>query len=308
MFGQVQDVDLKLLRVFRAVVRNGGFAAAQAELNVSLPTISLQMKQLEERLGLRLCERGHGRFRLTAHGEAVVKATHRLFVAIEDFRNELADLTNAPIGEVRLGILDHLTSNPSCRVHDAVAKLHEKFAGAELIFFIGPPNELESQILGGTLDIAIGLFPRANAALRYLDLFEEEHALYCGAGHPLFDRADDDAVAPEEIETCDYVSWAYLERLVSAQTPLQFKIRGGTPFMDGVVTLILSGRFIGYLPRYFAERWVTTGQIRPIRNEAFGRRAEVTAISRADAPLQRGVAALYREIAAAHLGAQAEAT
>jgi DNA-binding transcriptional LysR family regulator len=299
LLGQVQDIDLKLLRVFRAVVRNGGFAAAQTDLNVSLPTISLQMKQLEERLGLRLCERGHGGFRLTPQGEAVMRAAEPLFAAIDGFRNELDSLTGAPLGEVRLGMLDHLAPNPDCKVHQAVSKLHENFAGVELIFFVGPPAELESQILGGSLDLAVGLFPRTNAALSYLTLFEEEHDLYCGVGHPLFARNDAD-FADEALLACDYVSWAYLEPLVAAKAALPFKARSGTPFMEGVVALLQSGRFIGYLPRYFAERWIATGQIRALLPGKVSRRVEVTAISRIDGRKTRGVAALHDEMVKAH--------
>ncbi|PKO81130.1 MAG: LysR family transcriptional regulator, partial [Betaproteobacteria bacterium HGW-Betaproteobacteria-13] len=48
---QLHDVDLRLLRVFDVVVRCGGLSAAQAELNVGQSTISMQLAQLEVRLG-----------------------------------------------------------------------------------------------------------------------------------------------------------------------------------------------------------------------------------------------------------------
>ena len=52
-FPALADVDLRRLRVFDAVVRNKGFAAAQNELNVSQATISIQIAELEERLSVR---------------------------------------------------------------------------------------------------------------------------------------------------------------------------------------------------------------------------------------------------------------
>lgn len=54
---QLQDVDLKLLRVFMTIVKCGGFSAAQATLNMSQSSISEQMTNLETRLGVTLCER-----------------------------------------------------------------------------------------------------------------------------------------------------------------------------------------------------------------------------------------------------------
>ena len=56
------DVDLRLLRVFLAVADAGSFSGAQAQLNVGGSTISLHMRELEKRVGFRLCERGRGGF------------------------------------------------------------------------------------------------------------------------------------------------------------------------------------------------------------------------------------------------------
>ena len=60
LLGQVGDVDLRLLRVFKAVADCGGMAAAELELNIAMSTISRHVKDLEQRLGLVLCRRGRG--------------------------------------------------------------------------------------------------------------------------------------------------------------------------------------------------------------------------------------------------------
>ena len=65
---QLDPSDIKLLRLFRKIVDCGGFAGAQAELNVSASTISSQMSTLESRLGMRLCDRGRVGFRVTDKG------------------------------------------------------------------------------------------------------------------------------------------------------------------------------------------------------------------------------------------------
>ena len=63
--GQLSDMDLRLLRVFRVVADCGGMAAAELELNIGSSTISRHIKDLETRLGLRLCRRGRAGFALT---------------------------------------------------------------------------------------------------------------------------------------------------------------------------------------------------------------------------------------------------
>ncbi len=60
--------DIRLLRVFEAVVKNGGFTAAQGELNISQSTISNHITALEQRLGVTLHQRGRGGFWLTDKG------------------------------------------------------------------------------------------------------------------------------------------------------------------------------------------------------------------------------------------------
>ena len=69
VIGRLSDLDLRLLRIFVAVVESGGFSLASARLNVAESTISSHMADLEKRLGMRLCERGRSGFRLTDDGE-----------------------------------------------------------------------------------------------------------------------------------------------------------------------------------------------------------------------------------------------
>ncbi len=66
----VAEYDLRLLRVFKAVVENGGFSAAEAELGITRSTISVHMANLETRMQLKLCIRGRQGFSLTEDGRS----------------------------------------------------------------------------------------------------------------------------------------------------------------------------------------------------------------------------------------------
>src|SRR5215831_11099766 len=92
ILGRLGDIDLRLLRVFKAVADCGGMAAAELELNIAMSTISRHVKDLEERLGLVLCRRGRGGFALTAEGEKVYAAAEQLLSATESFRDSLHDI------------------------------------------------------------------------------------------------------------------------------------------------------------------------------------------------------------------------
>ena len=92
VLGQLSDMDLRLLQVFKAVVECGGMAAAELELNIGTSTVSRHVKDLETRLGLTLCRRGRAGFALTAEGQRVYDETLRLLSAVDAFRSSIDDI------------------------------------------------------------------------------------------------------------------------------------------------------------------------------------------------------------------------
>ena len=81
---RISDADLRLLRVFAAVVDCEGFAGAQALLGLSASSISGYIAALEQRLGMRLCNRGRGGFSLTEKGAAIYREAQRVMEMIAD--------------------------------------------------------------------------------------------------------------------------------------------------------------------------------------------------------------------------------
>ena len=82
---QVHDVDLRLLRVFVAIVECGGLSAAESRLNIGRSTISAHLSDLEVRLGIKLCKRGRSGFELTETGRVTYQASLELLQQCEAF-------------------------------------------------------------------------------------------------------------------------------------------------------------------------------------------------------------------------------
>ncbi|MFZ5957077.1 LysR family transcriptional regulator [Pseudomonas knackmussii] len=261
MLSQVRDLDLQLLRLFVTVVECGGFSAAQGELGLSQPSISIQMAKLETRLGYRLCERGKGGFRLTTKGESLLQATRRLFVAIEGFRSEAQGVAEKLLGEVRIGISEGLDASVLLKVSEAIRVFRQRDQAVTLELLSGMPAELERLLLQGRLHLAIGYFSGYQGALQHQPLFVEQQSLYCGKGHPLFEQ---DEPAPELIAEADMVRHPY--RFVAAAEPLQARLSSArSEQVDGCLAFILSGQHIGYLPVHVAAPWVERGLLRALR-------------------------------------------
>lgn len=92
---------------------------------------------------------------------------------------------------------------------------------------------------------------------------EERHALHCGSGHPWFAREDATITQADLAETRFSVrAYRYFDDV--------YRFGGSQPgasvsSMEAQEAMILSGRFVGYLPRHQGEPWVEVGMMRAVR-------------------------------------------
>ena len=112
VLGQLSDMDLRLLQVFKSVVECGGMSAAELELNIGTSTLSRHMKDLETRLGMVLCRRGRAGFALTPEGHQVYEATLQLLGGVDLFRSRIDDIHARMGGNLEIAIFDKTVSNP----------------------------------------------------------------------------------------------------------------------------------------------------------------------------------------------------
>ena len=259
----LSDIDLRQLRIFRAVVEHGGFSAAQDELGLARSTISAQMAALETRLGLKLCRRGRSGFSLTEQGQKIYAEAIKCFAALENFRNEVGAIRGGLIGELRVGVVDALVENPRCRLSEAIALFGERVPGVNPTIMVLAPDQLSNALLNKQLEIAIVANQPLNAAVQLEQLFIEEQNLYCGARHQLF-AAEAKDLTLDRLSRLDYARRGYT--IATAYNSVFAHPPKATAYsMEGLAHLIQSGRFVSFLPSHYAARWVDRGQMRALR-------------------------------------------
>jgi DNA-binding transcriptional LysR family regulator len=294
----LSPTDLRQLRTFAGVAAAGGFAQAEVRLGLSLSTISGQVKALEARLGVVLCARGRGGFRLTEAGEAVLAEARALIAASEAFAARMAALRDRLAGPVRLGMLDATLSDPGARLTAAVAAFAAAAPEAEITLLARPPDDLLRAVSEAALDAAVGSFPRVALGLSYADLYRERQAFHAGRGHPLFDLPDGEidfeAVRHHRIVARSY--WGARDVKPFAGTRVGAVVDG----MEAEAVLILSGAFLGYLPVHYAAPFVAEGRMRALAPGRFGYAAPFQLAWRPDRARLPRVAALLRAVLAAH--------
>lgn len=274
----IGDTELRLLHVFVIVARHQGLAAAQNELNLSLPTISAHMARLESRLGVRLCERGRSGFRLTTEGKRVYELSLSLLGSVDDFVSNVGALHNRLVGSLRIGIIDNIANNPACRIHEAIARFDAMDNDVEINVEMTAPNELERAVTDGRFNLGVGPASKHLPSLDYHPLFRERQHLYCAAHHELFTLD-----APEEIEAAiaraRYVAHLFpIPEFKAAGRTLQTATTSHT--MEAVAVLLLSGRYIGFLPTHYAAYWEEKGEMRALLPERYYYESDFFAISR----------------------------
>lgn len=275
--GQPGDSDLRLLRIYRKVVECGGFSAAEVELGISRAAISMAMNDLETRLGLRLCQRGRSGFALTNEGTEVYESTLQLLAAAEGFRTQVNGLHAQLKGELNIGITDNLVTMPEMHITHALSALKERGPDVRINIRMIPPSEIELAVLDGRLHTGVIPDLKTLPGLDYLALYDEASRLYCAVGHPLFEATD---VAREALARYDAVVPAYAQtpEIKTVHEPLSPS--ASATDREGVAFLILSGRYIGYLPTHYAERWVREGQMKSLSSHDWHYLTGYSAITR----------------------------
>ena len=286
----LSSIDLKLLRVFHAVVECGGFTNAQALLNISPSTISSHMSQLESRVGFRLCERGRGGFRLTQKGEQFHRHVLEFFGAVHALESSAQSLRASLSGHLNLGIIDNLVSDPACPLHNALAHFFQQPDNdIHLNLQILSPQQLERGVLDQELDAGIGIFYQKSSSLDYRPLYRERDVLVCHCNHPLAELT-----APHELAR------------VLPQTPKvarNFMQRQEFPFVEegdesiistvsnveAAAFLILNGPFIGFLPRHYARSWLEDGTLVALFPEKFVRYSQVSLVLSEKPPISHAL-------------------
>jgi DNA-binding transcriptional LysR family regulator len=281
--GKLTDTELRTLRIFMVVVQHSGFTPAALELNVSRSAVSIAMADLEQRLSLRLCERGRAGFSLTTEGREVYRSTRQLFSALDEFRTQINAIHFNLKGELNIGITDNLVTMPQMRITSALRELNRLGPDVQINIQMIPPNEIISGVLDGQLHTGVIPVLKHCDGLEYLLLYEERSSLYCGQAHELFSRHDSE-LSPSMLKQYNGVLPAYDQTSEIKALHHELQPSASATDREGVAFLILTGRYIGYLPDHYAHRWVKEGRMRTILPDNMSYLTSFATITKKGAP------------------------
>ena len=152
----MRRLSLDQLHAVVEVVQLGSFSAAARNLNLTQPAVSLQVRELEQRLGVQLVERLGKRAYATAAGAELIERAHRIEREVDDAIDAMRRRRDGGLARIRIGtggsILAYL-------LPPVLRTLRRKHPYIEIVVMTGTTDEIAARIAQNDLDIALVTMP-----------------------------------------------------------------------------------------------------------------------------------------------------
>jgi DNA-binding transcriptional LysR family regulator len=176
-------MELSELRIFRAVVREGGVTRAADRLHRVQSNVTTRIRQLEDKLGTPLFIREGKRLHLTPAGKILLDYADRLLALAEEAGAAVLD--PRPRGTLRLGAME---STAAVRLPEPLSRFHRLYPQVAIELRTGTPEILARAVLAGELDAALVAEPVAAAPFETMAAFIEEPVIVSAIDHPPIDK------------------------------------------------------------------------------------------------------------------------
>ena len=145
-------MDIRTMQYYLAVVREGTISAAAQALHVAQPSLSRQMKELEEELGVTLFARGNRKITLTEEGMVLRKRAEEMVRLMQMTEEEISQIKNHISGSVRIGAGESWSFHYLSRAAASIAAEHP-----DIRFHItsGDTQDLMDELNNGLIDFAV---------------------------------------------------------------------------------------------------------------------------------------------------------
>jgi DNA-binding transcriptional LysR family regulator len=253
-------MQLRTLRAFVEVVRQGGFSQAAKVVFATQSTVSKAVRQLEDEIGVPLLDRIGHRSVLTVAGEVVFRRGLKILVEHDDLAAELSELQGLRRGALRLG-LPALSSNTFAPLFTVY---RERYPGIDIRLVEHGSGRLEEILRAGEIDVAASLLPVSDD-FEWQEVQRERLMVLVSAGHTLARQPQVDLLGLRNEPFLLFEPGFALNRLIldaCRKRGFEPTVAARSSQVDFIVELVATGLGIAFLPQSMAEK----------RNHAFVRR------------------------------------
>lgn len=170
------------IRAFLQAAESGSFTQAASALHVSQPALTVQIRQLEEELGVRLFDRDRRRVTLTPEGRNMLAPLQRI---LDEFQSAVAqahDLAGLRRGRLTVAALPSIAA---AWLPDLIRDFRAVHPGIEIRVADVPAARLQTLVRDEEADLGLGPWISRDRALRFEALLEDRMHVFFPAGHAL---------------------------------------------------------------------------------------------------------------------------
>ena len=187
------------LRIFYAVAQQGSVTRAAADLLLTQPAVSLQLRALEKNLGLPLFDRGGPKLRLTQAGEALYRCAVSILHAKDEAERAITELRDGTRGTLILGAN---TTGGMYLLPRIVRAFKELYPKVEIILHIEATERIYERILQNVIDMGLVGGPTEDRRFGVEAVCVDHLVLIASPSHPFARVAK---VSPKELETQAFI-------------------------------------------------------------------------------------------------------
>jgi DNA-binding transcriptional LysR family regulator len=246
-------MELRTLRAFVEVVRQGGFTQAAKKVFATQSTVSKAIKQLEDEIGVPLLDRIGHRSQPTAAGEIVYRRALRMLAERDDLIAELDELRGLKRGTLRLGLPP---VGSSTLFAPLFAIYRKRYPGIDIRLREHGSDRLEQLVASGEIELAASLLP-VSENFEWQDIRREPLTVLVSANHELSRCRSLEVPALRNLPFILFETGFGLNRIiVDACRRHGFEpcLVAQSSQIDFIVELAAAGLGIGFLPRMIAEQ------------------------------------------------------
>jgi DNA-binding transcriptional LysR family regulator len=176
--------SLRQLQVFESIARLGSFTRAAEELFLTQPTVSMQIKKLEQAVGLPLFEQVGKKVYLTAAGEALRETAREVLESLAHLEMEVADLQGLKTGQLRLAVV----TTAKYFAPRVLGEFSQRYPGIDVALKVTNRERLLERMAGNVDDLYIMGRPPQSTDYAFEPYLANPLVVVAPRSHPLAGR------------------------------------------------------------------------------------------------------------------------
>lgn len=293
------ELNLHRLWIFMQVVEHRGFSAAAHKLYMSQPSVSNQVRRLEQSLRVPLIDRSGVRARPTAEGEVLAEYGKRVFLLAEEAVAAVRQVSGLVSGRLLVG---GSTTVGTYLLPALLARYREAYPGIECDIFVGNNEAVTERLLGGTIGVAVVAGTPRLSQLSGEAVLDERLVLVAPPGHPL---AEQTVIDPEALADARFLlrepgsQTRELQERVLADWGLDGASRGEVWGPEAVKQCVGAGLGLSLISEHAVAGDLRSGALAVLPVRPAPRPRPISLVRRCDrllSPAERAFAALLRAL------------